>query len=72
MSTDTQELLRICEQLPEAKRAEVVDFARFLLKRDQERPSSGDATDRWLAGAEGAANSGLTTDQILSLTRGES
>lgn len=31
MSTDTQELIRICEALPEAKRVEVADFARFLL-----------------------------------------
>jgi hypothetical protein len=31
MSSDTEELIRICEALPEAKRAEVADFARFLL-----------------------------------------
>lgn len=31
MSAETQELLSICEQLPEAKRVEVTDFARFLL-----------------------------------------
>ncbi len=31
MSTETQKLLSICEQLPEAKRIEVADFARFLL-----------------------------------------
>ena len=34
MSNDTQELIRICEQLPESKRAEVADFARFLLARE--------------------------------------
>ena len=34
MSVETQELLSICEQLPEAKRAEVADFARFLLARE--------------------------------------
>ena len=39
MSVETQELLSICEQLPEAKRLEVTDFARFLLARE------GD--DRW-------------------------
>ena len=33
MSTETQELIRICEALPEAKRVEVADFARFLLDR---------------------------------------
>lgn len=31
MSTDTLELIRTYEQLPEAKRIEVADFARFLL-----------------------------------------
>jgi hypothetical protein len=31
MSAQTQELLSICEQLPEAKRVELTDFARFLL-----------------------------------------
>jgi len=37
MSTDTQELIQICEQLPETERAEVADFARFLLsKHDDE------------------------------------
>lgn len=34
MSVETQELLSICEQLPEAKRVEVADFARFLLARE--------------------------------------
>jgi len=33
MSTDTQELIHICEQLPEDARAEVADFARFLLAK---------------------------------------
>ena len=33
MSTETQELLNLCEQLPENERAEVADFARFLLAK---------------------------------------
>ncbi len=38
MSTETQELIRICEALPENKRTEVTDFARFLLaQQDDER-----------------------------------
>lgn len=38
MSTETQELIRICESLPPAKRSEVADFARFLAARqDDER-----------------------------------
>ena len=34
MSTATLELVRLCESLPEAKQAEVADFARFLLERE--------------------------------------
>lgn len=38
MTTQTQELIRICEALPEGKRTEVADFARFLLaQQDDER-----------------------------------
>ena len=33
MSNGTQELIRICEALPEDKRIEVADFAKFLLDR---------------------------------------
>jgi hypothetical protein len=33
MSTGTEELIRICDALPEDKRVEVADFARFLLDR---------------------------------------
>ena len=36
MTADAQELLQICKQLPEAKRAEVTDFARFLLAREDD------------------------------------
>ncbi len=36
MSTETQELIQICEQLPEAERAEVADFARFLLSKHED------------------------------------
>ena len=31
MHAETQDLIRICEALPEAKRVEVADFARFPL-----------------------------------------
>ncbi len=34
MSTETRELLSICEQLPQAKRVEVTDVARFLRARE--------------------------------------
>ena len=35
MSTATQEIIRLCEALPDNKRAEVIDFARFLLSRTE-------------------------------------
>ena len=31
MSTTTEEIIQVCEALPDDKRAELVDFARFLL-----------------------------------------
>lgn len=38
MSIETEELIRICEALPENKRDEVADFARFLAaQQDEER-----------------------------------
>ena len=37
MSTETQELIRICEALSEGKRSEVTDFARFLLAREDDK-----------------------------------
>ncbi len=35
MSSATEEIVRLCEALPAAKRAEVADFARFLLARTE-------------------------------------
>lgn len=34
MSTATEDILQVCEALTPAKRAEVADFARFLLARE--------------------------------------
>ena len=36
MSIGTQEIVRLCEALPERKRDEVADFARFLLARESD------------------------------------
>jgi hypothetical protein len=33
MSTETMKIVELCEALPAEKRAEVTDFARFLLDR---------------------------------------
>ena len=70
MSTETQELIRICESLPEAKRAEVADFARFLMARTQ-AAAPRETVEQWLATARGAATTGVTTEQVMGLTRGE-
>ncbi len=70
MSTETRELLSICEQLPQAKRVEVTDFARFLLPRSEGAAPQG-AAEGWLATARGAAKPGVTTDEVMALTRGE-
>lgn len=35
MSTATREIIHLCEALPDHKRAEVADFARFLLNRGE-------------------------------------
>jgi hypothetical protein len=71
MSSETQQLVEICERLPEAQRAEVADFARFLLAKTQGSTSPNDAADRWLSTARGAAKPGVTTNQVMALTRGE-
>jgi hypothetical protein len=44
MSTETQDLIRIYEQLSERQRAEVADFARFLLAKRED-----DAWERSIA-----------------------
>lgn len=36
MSTATQEIIEVCEALPPEKQSEVVDFARFLLARQED------------------------------------
>lgn len=37
MSSRTQAIIRIVEQLPEAQQTEVMDFAQFLLDRGQDK-----------------------------------
>lgn len=36
MSSTTEEIVRVCEALPEDKQSEVADFARFLLARQDD------------------------------------
>ncbi|MEX0777869.1 MAG: DUF2281 domain-containing protein [Phycisphaeraceae bacterium] len=48
MSTQTQELVRLCEALPDHERAEVADFARFLLAKHDD-----DAWERKIADPRG-------------------
>jgi hypothetical protein len=72
MSADTQELLRTYKQLPYANRVDVAEFARFLLATIQGGEPSREAAEQWLAKARGGASGGMTTDQVMALTRGES
>lgn len=78
MSEETRDLVTICERLPAAQRAEVADFARFLLAKLEGgggaaagAGASDTAVHRWLASARGAAEGGMTTDQLRALTRGD-
>ncbi len=36
MSSNTEEIIQVCEALPAEKQAELVDFARFLLARQDD------------------------------------
>ena len=36
MSTATEEIIQVCEALPPEKQSEVIDFARFLLAREDD------------------------------------
>jgi len=71
MSTQTKELIDICERLPEKQQAELADFARHLLQTNEE-VSQSDAAERWLATATGAAIAGVTTKHLMALSRDES
>jgi uncharacterized protein (DUF433 family) len=56
MSGETQELLHLYEKLPEAERAEVADFARFLVARrriDAAKGAHSERTIRHTAGVVG-------------------
>jgi hypothetical protein len=46
MSNATAEIVRVCENLPPEKQEEVVDFARFLLSRQE---SGDEAWERIIA-----------------------
>src|SRR4051812_12242772 len=53
MSSDTQELINLCEQLPDAERAEVADFARFLLARQEETSGARTVSDAFIRHSDG-------------------
>jgi hypothetical protein len=48
MNGETEALIRICDALPQGKRTEVTDFARFLLARE-----SDEARERTLGHPDG-------------------
>lgn len=49
MSSETQEVMDICEQLPDVARAEVADFARFLLAKHKNILNEDEAWERTIA-----------------------
>jgi hypothetical protein len=49
MSSETQELLDICQQLPDVERAEVAGFARFLLAKYKTALNEDAAWERTIA-----------------------
>lgn len=67
MSTATEEIIHVCEALPPEKQSEVIDFARFLLARqDDERwerllaePQSRPRLDAFLRASSGEADEPL-------------
>ena len=72
MSTETLDLIRICDALPEAKRVEVADFARFLLaQQGDERweqiiasPTSRPRLDAFLKESAREATEPLDPDRL--------
>jgi len=72
MTRETEELIQICERLPDDKRSEVTDFARFLLARaDDERWEQLLAEDKprprldaFLRESAGEPESPLDTEQL--------
>ena len=49
----------------------VASEAGLQVKPRQPRRQATSAFDRWLAKAAGSAKPGMTTDQLMALTRGE-
>ena len=66
MST-VQEIETAIERLPEPQLAELIAWLADLRRR-RVAPRSAES---WLERARGAARTGVTTEQIMRLTRGE-
>lgn len=72
MSIDTQEVVRLCELLPERERAEVADFARFLLARHEDAaweqtiadPKPRPRLDAFLRASKAEGAEPLDTDRL--------
>jgi len=72
MSTETRELIEICERLPEAKRIEVADFARFLLSQQADErweqiiadPKSKAKLDEFLTASKAGGSEPMDLDRL--------
>ena len=78
MTSDTQELVRISEQLPEDERAEVADFARFLFAKHEDEaweraiadPEPRPKLDELVHGALAEGSDGTRSLTTCSANRG--
>ncbi|APB33385.1 hypothetical protein GlitD10_1065 [Gloeomargarita lithophora Alchichica-D10] len=71
MTTTEMEILKILRQLPPPALAEVKVFLDFLSWRYQTTPMPSQHRGiEMLAAMRGKATAGMTTDEILELTRG--
>jgi hypothetical protein len=65
MSSTTEEIIQVCEALPADKQAELADFARFLLARqDDERRDWSRLSAGQLAKSYGDSEPEYTADDL--------
>ncbi len=75
MNAATEEIIQVCEALPPEKQSEVIDFARFLLARQDDKcweqllagPQSRPRLDAFLRESAAGADGPLETISINSL-----
>ena len=64
-------LAEIQEAIRNLPPGQVEELAVWITSNRSRRPPSKEAVEKWLKWAVGAAKPGVTTDEIMRLTRGE-